>query len=141
MKISGSNYLLFSPYYAGNETWDETAWGKYDRLVASLPPNERHILTSVETAVLIAEIVKNNNLTDGQGQQTAWLIRDFVLSHIPIEKMAQAVALSLRVDQPLAVKVSSVLKLRLFGSSPVEKPIPGADLPETGGNIIDLRNR
>ncbi|MDP2932982.1 MAG: hypothetical protein Q8N81_02520, partial [bacterium] len=100
-----------------------------------------------------------------QGPDIARIIRDVILTDIYIGDMPAQISSKLGVDQNVAVEIARAivsqlfapviedikkLQLQKFGKLPgsnapqqstTPQKVPGEDLPESGGNIIDLRSK
>lgn len=126
------------------------------------------VLTNFSTAEFIEEKLGTVfKLNSNQKRDVVRIIRDVILTDIYIGDMPAQISSKLGVDQNMALEIARAivsqlfapvieeikkLQLQKFGKLPgssVSQPfpqrppqhIPGEELPETGGNIIDLRSR
>lgn len=135
----------------------------------ALPQILGRILTNFSTAEFIEEkLGVVFGLNTNQKKEIARIIRDVILADIYIGDMPAQISSKLGVDQSMATEIARAivsqlfapviedikkLQLQKFGklpnSSTPQPPqqarppqhIPGEELPETGGNIIDLRSK
>jgi hypothetical protein len=148
-------------YFSANEEEQEAFYSK----VKTLPSRVIDILFGLDTADIIKKICTAANLNTQQSAELSRLIRKVLIADIYIGDMPAQISLKLGVDQNTALEIARTivsqlfapaiedikkLQLQKFGKLPgqsipqqVKPPqqIPGEDLPETGGNIIDLRNQ
>lgn len=132
----------------------------------ALPQALGRVLTSFSTAEFIEEkLGAAFKLSDNQKNDIARIIRDIILADIYIGDMPAQISSKLGIDQNVATEIARAivsqlfalviddikkLQLQKFGKlpssnqqQPARSPqhIPGEELPETGGNIIDLRDK
>ncbi len=132
----------------------------------ALPQILGRILTNFSTAEFIEDKLGTVfGLTGNQKKEIARIVRDVILADIYIGDMPAQISSKLGVDQNTATEIARAivsqlfapviedikkLQLQKFGKLPgssapqqpsVPRPVPGAELPETGGNIIDLRSK
>ena len=144
MKQSGLCYLLYSPYYSGEENWSDEQWESYDTYINQLEPRYREILTSAHTTTVIAALLANNGLTTAHGKKIALIIREIILGRIALSDLAQTIQTTLGTDQILTASLAKTIIDQIFNTAPSvpkQTSIPGQDLPESGGNVINLRDR
>ncbi len=165
MATSAQQGFLLSPYWVDGLGTPSFDWEKYQDKIDILSGNLYDTLVSGDTLVLIESIVKKYSLSPTQGSDVARCVRDVILTDIYIGDMPAQISSKLGVDQNVAVEIARAivsqlfapvideikkLQLQKFGKLPgsstpqqpsAQRPVLGADLPETGGNIIDLRNQ
>ncbi len=143
-------------------------WDKLQDKIDKLPIVLGNILTSYKTSEFIEMLAQKYVQLGVQWSDIARIVRDVVLADIYIGDMPAQISSKLGVDQNTALEIARAivsqlfapviedikkLQLQKFGklpgsSAPQQSPqarppqhIPGEELPETGGNIIDLRNQ
>jgi hypothetical protein len=150
-------------YFAANEKEQEAFYSK----IKTLPSGVVDVLFGLDTADIIKKICTAASLNTQQSAELSRLIRKILIADIYIGDMAAQISSSLGIDQNTALEIARAitsqlfapviedikkLQLQKFGKLPglstpqpsLQRPpqhIPGEDLPETGGNIIDLRNK
>jgi len=143
-------------------------WDKLQDKIDKLPIVLGNILTSYKTSEFIEMLAQKYVQLGVQWSDIARIVRDVVLADIYIGDMPAQISSKLGVDQNTALEIARAivsqlfapviedikkLQLQKFGklpgsSAPQQSPQarppqhkPGEELPETGGNIIDLRNQ
>jgi hypothetical protein len=160
-------YINTSPFYAGFDLEEKEIRKRFLRNYLILPPKLREFLVSEVTATKIAALSQTFRLSVNQTILLAMIIRYTVSGNLFIGDMPAQISSSLGIDQNTALEIARAitsqlfapviedikkLQLQKFGKLPgsstpqpsLQRPpqhIPGEDLPETGGNIIDLRNK
>ena len=142
-----TTYLDSSPFYAGFDL--ENDYARQDFLVefVKLPPTQKNLLTSSKTSDLLRVIGQRYNLIGQQITLLAVIARYLVIGKLRADEVASLTAYYLNITIESATSIGDDL-VKIISSKPIAPvvassipPIPGADLPETGGNIIDLRDQ
>ena len=161
--MSGNpTHNLFSPYFVDYSELSPRQMEIFQDKIDRLPPTLFAPLVGAGSVVAINTIVEHYTLSVGQGSEIARIMRDTLLGDLFIEDFENALVNRLGVNHNLAVAIKQYLLEQilepLLGDlrtgrtgnflphpAPPEtihhSTIPGADLPETGGNIIDLRDQ
>jgi len=163
MEIPIQQSLVFSPYWVDLST-SGFDWEKFQDKIDALPEVLYNLLTDEKTSNFIKTLTQKYAPLSARGADIARIIRDVVLTDIYIGDMPAQISSKLGVDQNTATEIARTIVSQLFApviddikkiqlqkfgrlpgsgaaQSSTPRPIPGADLPETGGNIIDLRNK
>lgn len=151
------------PYYAGIGVESDQSREQFLANLKLLPQSLTDFLVSDETADLIGNISEHYDLTDVQTELISWLIRKVATGDEYIKDLPTSISslVGIGIEQSTEIYnylIKSVfapywedikkIQIQKFGleqtssqtTSQVAK-YPGEDLPETGGNIIDLRNQ
>ncbi len=157
-------YINSSPFYAGFDLEEKSTRMKFLRNYEILSVKLKELLVSEITAAKVGKLSQNYHLSTNQIILLAMIIRYVIAGNLFIGDMPAQISSKLGVDQNTAVEIARTivsqlfapaiddikkLQLQKFGKLPgssaqqpnTPRPVPGADLPETGGNIIDLRNQ
>lgn len=148
-------------YFAQNPD----AWGEFYTKLKTYPQGVIEVLFGADTGDILEKICVDFNLNREQSALLSRLIRTVLIADTYIGDMPAQISSKLGVDQSTALEIARAvvsqlfapviedikkLQLQKFGKLPssgtpqqsgVPRPVPGTDLPETGGNIIDLRNQ
>ena len=168
MAQDNQKYFQFSPFFIDSTLMSDLDWDKLQDKIDKLPIVLGNILTSYKTSEFIEMLAQKYVQLGVQWSDIARSVRDVVLADIYIGDMPAQISSKLGVDQNTALEIARAivsqlfapviedikkLQLQKFGklpgsSAPQQSPqarppqhIPGEELPETGGNIIDLRNQ
>ena len=168
MATSTQQDFLLSPYWVDGLGTPGLGWEKFQDKIDTLSKNLYDILIDEKTTDFVKSLIQKYAQLNAQGPDVARIIRDVVLADVYIGDMPAEISKRLGVDQNLALEISRAivsqlfapviedikkLQLQKFGKlpgsstlqpSPQARPpqhIPGEELPETGGNIIDLRSK
>ena len=168
MAQDNQKYFQFSPFFIDSTLMSDLDWDKLQDKIDKLPIVLGNILTSYKTSEFIEMLAQKYVQLGVQWSDIARIVRDVVLADIYIGDMPAQISSKLGVDQNTALEIARAivsqlfapviedikkLQLQKFGklpgsSAPQQSPqarppqhIPGEELPETGGNIIDLRNQ
>ena len=142
-----TTYLESSPFYAGFDL--ENPYTRQDFLAkfVKLSPTQKTLLTSSKTSDFIRAIGQRYNLIGQQVTLLAVIARYLVIGKLRADEVASLTAYYLNITIESATSISNDL-IKIISSKPINSaptnpapPFPGADLPETGGNIIDLRDQ
>ncbi|HEY4506612.1 MAG TPA: hypothetical protein VJH71_00375 [Candidatus Paceibacterota bacterium] len=156
-----------SPYWVGISDAPGFDWEKFQDKIDKISEPLFFLLVDDETSGFISSIVQKYSQLSSKGSNLARLIRDVVIGDIFIGDLPQELSRSTGLDQSAAREIANTVVSQLF--SPIldeikklqsdkfpgratfkQQPtsIPqqnshyqGEDLPESGGNIIDLRNK
>ncbi len=160
-------YFQFSPFFIDSTSMSDLAWEKLQDKIDSLPQSLANLLTNNKTSEFIEALTQKYAQFNTQGPDIARIIRDVVIADIYIGDMPAQISSKLGVDQNTSLEIARAIVSQLFapviedikklqlqkfgklpGSSVSQPPQPrlpqsiiGEELPETGGNIIDLRNQ
>jgi len=158
-------YFQFSPFFVDSASMPDLDWERLQNKIDQLPPTLANLLTSNKTSEFIGTLAQKYIQLSVRGSDIARIIRDVILSDVYIGDMPAQISSKLGVEQNTAVETARAvvsqlfapvieeikkLQLQKFGKLPgsstsqqpsIPRPVPGAELPETGGNIIDLRNQ
>ncbi len=158
-------FLDLSPYYVDNSKTPGFDWERFQDKIEIISEVLFALLVTEETSEFIKSLTQKYVQLSVQGPDIARIIRDVVLADVYIGDMPAQISSKLGVEQNTALEISRAivsqlfapviddikkLQLQKFGKLPgpstpqqssAPRPVPGADLPETGGNIIDLRNK
>lgn len=158
------NYLNSSPFFAGSDLEDSRNRLAFFEKFVRLPPNLKRMMSSAQTADYLASLGKKYLLTEQQVILLAIIARHAVIGDVYIRNVPPLISSHLKVSNEIAGQLFNEIVSVLFasviedieriqrekfgdkinqtgGQTPPQQKIPGADLPETGGNIIDLRNQ
>ncbi len=160
------NYFQFSPFFTDSTSMSDLDWDKLQDKIDKLPLVLGNILTSYKTSEFIEMLAQKYVQLSAQGPNIARIIRDVILADTYIGDMPAQISSKLGVDQNTALEIARAivsqlfapviedikkLQMQKFGKLPgarasTQQPtapqkVPGEDLPESGGNIIDLRNK
>jgi hypothetical protein len=161
------DFFNLSPYFVDNLGTPGFNWEKFQDKIDALSENLYGLLVDEKTADFVRSLTRRYAQLSVQGPDIARIIRDVILTDIYIGDMPAQISSKLGVDQNMALEIARAivsqlfapvieeikkLQLQKFGKLPgssVSQPfpqrppqhIPGEELPETGGNIIDLRSR
>lgn len=165
MTINMQRDFDFIPYFVDNSKTPGFNWEKFQDKIDALSENLYNLLIDEAGSDFIKTLIQKYPQLDTRGSDIARIIRDVVLADIYIGDMPAQISSKLGVDQSAATEIARAvvsqlfapviedikkLQLQKFGKLPgsstpqqpnAPRPVPGADLPETGGNIIDLRNK
>jgi hypothetical protein len=160
-----------SPYWVDGMNIPSFDWEKFQNQIDSLNENLYTLLTSNEAVILIKGFVSQYNFSLMQGSEIARVLRDTILSNIFIGDMPLEISKRLNIDLGVATGIANQIVSQIFAPAlddikklqavkfpgrvgqpqqtqqPTPQPLSvprqfqGANLPETGGNIIDLRNQ
>ena len=160
-----SESFSLSPYFVDDSKTPGFNWERFQDKIDTLPENLYGLLADERTADFIGSLTRSHAQLNVRGSDIARIIRDVVLADIYIGDMPAQISSKLGVDQNIALEIARTivsqlfapviddikkLQLQKFGKLPgpsmpqqssAPRPVPGADLPETGGNIIDLRSK
>lgn len=143
-------------------------WEKLQDKIDVLPQSLANLLTDSKISAFIESLTQKYIQLSVQGPYIARIIRDVILADIYIGDMPAQISSKLGIDQNTALGIARAIVSQLFapvieeikklqlqkfgklpGSSVPQPPqqtrppqrIAGEELPETGGNIIDLRSK
>lgn len=164
-------YFQFSPFFAGSEEMSDLTWERLQEKIDRIPTSLNNFLVDNKTSALIETLTQKYIQLSVQGPDVARLIRDVVIGDIFIGDMPKEISNRLGVDSTLAREVANQIVSQLFTPvlddikkvqnerypgrlpakptlqvtvpqiKPAETHYQGEELPESGGNIIDLRNK
>jgi len=164
MSLQLNEHLSLSPYFVDNSKTPGFNWERFQDKIDALPEILYNLLTDEKTSDFIKVLTQKYPQLSVQGPDVARIIRDVVIADIYIGDMPTEISKRLEIDQNTAMEIARTvvsqlfapviedikkLQLQKFGKLPganapqpssAPRPVPGADLPESGGNIIDLRN-
>jgi hypothetical protein len=165
MREDLQKYFQFSPFFVDSKSMPDLDWGKFQDKIDKIPPSLYDLLVDDKTSMFIEALTQKYVQLNTQGAEIARIIRDVILADIYIGDMPAQFSSKLGVDQNTALEIARIIVSQLFapviedikklqfqkfgklpGSSTpqqvsVPRPVSGAELPETGGNIIDLRSK
>ncbi len=165
MVLDLQKYFQFSPFFTDSESMSDSDWEKLQDKIDRIPPSLYDLMVDNKTSEFIGALTQKYTQLSVREPDIARIIRDVVLADIYIGDMPAQISSKLGVDQNIALEIARTivsqlfapviddikkLQLQKFGKLPgpstpqqssAPRPVPGADLPETGGNIIDLRNK
>jgi hypothetical protein len=167
MREDLQKYFQFSPFFVDSKSMSDLDWEKFQDKIDKMPPPLYNLLVDDKTSRFIEALIQKYIQINTRGPEIARIIRDVILADIYIGDMPAQISSKLGVDQNTALEIARAivsqlfapviedikkLQLQKFGklpgsSTPQSSPqrplqhIPGEDLPETGGNIIDLRSK
>jgi len=168
MTTSVQQGFQLSPYWVDGLGVPSFDWKKYQDKIDIMPESLYNVLISDNAPALIESIIQNYSLSLVQGSDIARVARDVVLADVYIGDMPSEISKRLGIDQNTGREIANQIVSQIFTPAiedikkmqaakfpnrvaqrqaiPTQqptapRPIPGADLPETGGNIIDLRNQ
>lgn len=168
MPILLDEHLSLSPYFVDNSGTPGFNWEKFQNKIDEISESLFGTLVDDTTSEFIKSLTQRYAQLGTQGSDIARIIRDVVLADIYIGDLPAQISSKLGVDQNMALEIARAivsqlfapviddikkLQLQKFGklpgpSTPQQSPqtrppqhIPGEELPETGGNIIDLRSK
>ncbi len=163
-----SEGFSLSPYFIDDSKTPGFDWEGFQDKIDTLPENLYGLLVDEKTAYFIGSLTRSHAQLNVRGSDIARIIRDVVLADIYIGDLPAQISSKLGVDQNAALEIARTvvsqlfapviddikkLQLQKFGKLPsssapqqstqprLPQHIPGEELPETGGNIIDLRNK
>lgn len=168
--MAGNNIQqLFNlhPYFVDSSKTPGFNWEKFQDKIDALPDSLYDILVDEKTSDFIKLLTQKYIQLSVQGPDLARLIRDVVIGDIFFGDIPSEISKKLGIDSGIAREIANLIVSQLFApvlddikkvqatkfpgrvSQPqpptpqqnIPRPVPGADLPETGGNIIDLRNQ
>jgi len=157
-------FLNLSPYYTDNSKTSGFNWERFQDKIDIISEVLFALLVAEETSEFIKSLTQKYSQLGAQGSDIARIVRDVVLADIYIGDMPAQISSKLGVDQNTALEIARAivsqlfalviedikkLQLQKFGKLPgasqqqpaASQKVPGEDLPESGGNIIDLRNK
>jgi hypothetical protein len=155
-------YFQFSPFFVDSASMPDLAWEKLQDKIDRVPAGLANMLTNSKTSEFIEMLTQKYIQLSVQGPDVARIIRDVVIADIYIGDMPAQISSKLGVDQNTALEIARTivsqlfapviddikkLQLQKFGKLPglnqqqptMPQKVPGEDLPESGGNIINLR--
>jgi hypothetical protein len=157
-----------TPYNVGIKNLTQSQLSAYISRSQELPPAIKDILADFSSAEFVEEKVGPKfSLTPEQKKGFTEIVRDILIGDMYMGDMIQEIHERIGLDQSLARNLANDTVNQLFapalddikkiqserfgnrvGQNPppvaapptsAARPVPGADLPETNGNIIDLR--
>ncbi len=158
----------FIPYFVDNSKTPGFDWERFQDKIDELSENLYNLLVDEKTADFVGSLARRYAQLNVQGPDIARIIRDVVLADVYIGDMPTQISSKLGIDQNMATEIARAivsqlfapviddikkLQLQKFGKLPSSSTpqqaqqtrppqhIPGEELPETGGNIIDLRSK
>jgi hypothetical protein len=157
-------HLSLSPYYIDNGKTPGFNWEKFQDKVDTIPENLFNLLVDEATSEFVKSLTQKYIQLSTRGADVARIIRDVVIADVYVGDMPSEFSKRLGIDQDIALEIARTvvsqlfapviedikkLQLQKFGRLPgssaqrsaMPQHIPGEELPETGGNIIDLRNK
>lgn len=164
-------YFQFSPFFTDSTSMSDLDWDELQDKIDKLPPVLSNILTSYKTSEFIENLTLRYSQSSKQGSDVARIIRDVVLADIYVGDVPAQISSKLEIDQNMALEIARAIVSQLFapviedikklqlqkfgklpGSSTSQQTTPsgqpkppqqiiGEELPETGGNIINLRSK
>lgn len=154
-------YFQYSPFFVDSTSMSDLDWDNLQNKIDLLPQNISDVLVDAKTADFIGQIVTQNGLGDVQGVELARIIRSVSIGELYLGDFISMIATKLQIDQTKAKEIANMIISQLFGpaiedikkvqiqkfgssaqsTAPTTNHYPGEDLPETGGNIIDLRQK
>jgi len=162
--LQSSEDFGLSPYFVDGSSTPGFGWERFQDKIDALPENLYGLLVDEKTVDFIGSLTRRYAQLSVQGPDIARIIRDVILTDVYIGDMPSEVSKKLGVDQNMALEIARTVVSQLFapviedikklqfqrfgklpGSSAPQstapQKVPGEDLPETGGNIIDLRSK
>ena len=150
--------MFFTPYNIDIDSLEETALKQYVTSVISLPSSLKNVLLSFSTAEYIEiELGNSFSLSIDQKKEICRIIRDIILGKMGLRESLTIIQSRLNLDSLNSEKLVNQLNAHFFSPlvnilsslypqiwkpvTPSRSPVPGQDIPETGGNIIDLRRQ
>ena len=170
MALDHQKYFQYSPFFVDATEMSDLDWERLNAKIDKIPQTLADFLVDTKVSEFIESLTQKHIQLSVQGPDVARLIRDVVIGDIFIGDMPKEISNRLGVDQTLAREIANSIVSQLFtpiledikkvqnekypGRLPV-KPIPqpapqvkpaethyqGEDLPESGGNLIDLRSK
>lgn len=137
-------------------------WSVLQDKIDVLPESLKDLLISIKTAGILENISTNRNLGPEQQVVFSVIIREIVMANTYIGTFISTLEDRLKISRDQAREIANTaveqlfkpvlgdikdLQRQRFGnlmppsstSGAMPREVPGADLPETGGNIINLR--
>ena len=166
-----TQYFKYSPFFVESESMPEVVWEQLQDKIEQLPPSISNLLTDFRTAEFIEFLSNSKGLSETQGQGISKIVRDVILADVYLGDMPAEISSRLNIDLNSARELANQIASQVFApvlddikkvqvsrfpgriaqtpvaqQSPIQplsipRKFPGSDLPETGGNIIDLRNQ
>lgn len=164
-------YFYFSPFFVDSESMSDFAWDKLQDRIDQLPANLINFLSANNTSGYIQILTQKYASLSTQGPDVARLIRDVVIGDVFIGDMPSEISRRLGIDPTTAKEIANQIVSQLFtpvledikkvqaakfpGRLPAKSQeqvlsskiqgsgshYQGENLPESGGNIIDLRQK
>jgi len=164
MREGLQKYFQLSPFFVDSTSMTDLDWEKLQDKIDKLPARLADLLVDDATSDFIEMLTPKYPQLSARGADIARIIRDVVIADIYIGDMPAQISSKFGVDQNTALEIARTIVSQLFApviddikkiqlqkfgrllgsgaaQSSTPRPIPGADLPESGGNIIDLRNQ
>lgn len=170
MSLPLNEHLVLSPYFVDTSATPGFNWERFQDGIDAIPESLFGLMVDEVTSEFIKSLIQKYTSLSVQGPDTARLIRDVIMGDIFIGDMPAEISRKLGVDQATAREVANEVVSRLFAPvledikkvqaarfpnriaqqpkepqrtapHPVQQSYPGEELPESGGNIIDLRNK
>jgi hypothetical protein len=164
MATSAQQDFLLSPYWVDGLGTSGFDWEKFQDKIDALSENLYNLLIDEATSTFIKMLTQKYAQLSIQGSDIARIIRDVILTDVYIGDMPAQISSKLGIDQNTALEMARAivsqlfapviddikkLQLQKFGKLPsssqqqptIPQKVPGEELPETGGNIIDLRGQ
>lgn len=151
-----------SPFYAGMGAEPDESVNNFLHDFELLPKSLQDFLLSAETSNSIASLSEHYDLSLLETELAAWVIRNVVTGNVYIKNLPDFLSSAAGIEAGKSIQIANQIVSRLFAQvmediKQIQKqkfpdkieqrapaaagPVPGEDLPETGGNIIDLRNQ
>ena len=168
MATSAQQDFLLSPYWVDGLGTPGFDWERFQDKIDALSENLYNLLIDEATSDFIKTLAQKYPQLGVQGPDVARIIRDVILADVYIGDMPAQISSKLGIDQNMATEIARAIVSQLFapviddikklqlqkfgklpGPSAPQQPqqarppqhIAGEELPETGGNIIDLRGQ
>lgn len=157
------NKKIYDPIQVNQDLFDDNDEVREDfyAKVRITPGPVLDILFGTDTPTKIEKICSNHGLDPEQSAKLSRLIREVLIGDVFVGDMPLKISQNLGLEPALAKQLSNSIIANLFapalddiksiqrqkfpgrvaGPPTTASPVPGEDLPETGGNIIDLRQK
>lgn len=157
-------YLNFSPFFSEPEGLDDSGRLALRARISALPISLQDLLVDYQTAEIIETVTNRFGFGEEQIRNLVTTIRSVIVADVYIGTLISALENGLKIPREQAREIANTVVDQLFkpalsdikevqrqkfghlmpqaagGKTPPVKA-PGADLPETGGNIINLRDK
>ncbi|MEK7506665.1 MAG: hypothetical protein AAB585_02655 [Patescibacteria group bacterium] len=140
-------YFNASPYFAGLSKDGPEATAEFYRRFGGLTLVIKQLLVAGETAEFLYQLAEKHQLYDFEVAELGRLVRHIVIGKVQAAAAINIIVLVLKTNQTKAatifneIAISLLHKVGVVTGPPSTVFYPGQDLPETGGNIIDLRGQ
>lgn len=166
MPIDLQKYFQFTPLFVDSVLMSDLDWERLNMKIDKLPQTLADFLVDAGIPEFIDLLTQKYIRLSVRGPDVARLIRDVVIGDIFIGDMPQELSRRLGIDPATAREIANQIVSQLFtpiledlkkvhnerypGRLPTKaattlpqepRHYQGEDLPESGGNIIDLRSR